>query len=328
MFLFTSHRRSCRERRGTLDRERNACMMSSTTQNASNYKDGISMPNSMDHNLFIISLTGNIISIIFLCFLLITYIILDKYKTVPGRSTMCLSCAIICTCITQILVAYHNSNHVFCITLGVLLHWFFLSTFIWMSSLAYDYFITFHRLPLTSSSRGMVRFRTYSFAAVALPTLAVVACLALDIPNNKITKYGAEGRCFIVGFWTNLFAFVVPIALLLSVNIALLCYTVNDIRVLKRSINRMTAINRKETFLTILAIKIAVLVGVAWVMAFVDAFVPNIIVKYIFTVIVTFQGVFVYLTFGYFFLMIKILKGTVTGVRSSGGGATTRESRF
>ena len=301
-------------------------MTSSSSINTSKYKQAFESANHS--RLFIVGLTGNIISLICLFLLLITYLMLGKYKTVPGKSTMCLSLALIGTNVTQILASYYNDNGTFCIILGVLLHWFFLSTFIWMSALAYDYFITFHKLQLVSLSAKIIRFRAYCCAALAVPTIAVAVCLCLDVPNKNITHYGADGKCFIVGLWTNLFAFVVPVALLLSINIGLLCFTINDIRIMRKSTNHLSASNRKETLLTLLAIKVAVLVGVAWVMAFVDGFVSNIVVKFIYTIIVTFQGFFVYIAFGYFMLMVKILTGSIISIRSSSERVTTKESKL
>lgn len=320
--------RSCIRRGGSLDDNELMCVTSTMARNASNYKYGLHTTQSHNDSLSIVSLTGNVVSITCLVFLLITYVVLDKCQTVPGKSTICLSLALIGTNSSQILVSYLSDERIACIALGILLHWLFLCAFLWMSALAYDYFTTFHRLQVVSSAAKEVRFRVYCLVAFGIPTVAVVVCLALDIPEKRVTKYGVHGMCFVVGFWTNLFAFVIPIALLLSVNISLLCYTVHDIRILRRSTNHLTGSNRKETLLSLLAMKIAVLVGVAWIMAFIDGFVSSIFVKYVYTVIVTFQGLFLYLAFGYFTLMLKVIVGAVISVQSSPERATTKDSRL
>ena len=324
-FLFF---RSCIRRGGRLNYRTGQCKISSPIQNVSSDNYGIHTPAPADNSLFIVNLTGNIVSLICLALLLTTYVILEKYKTVPGKSTMCLSLALIATNASQILVSYLHDNSTVCITLAVLLHWFFLCSFFWMSALAYDYFITFHRLHLVSSNAKIIRFRVYCLITLALPTTAVLICLALDIPNKEITHYGANGKCFIVGFWTNLCAFVIPVALLVSINISLLCFTINDIQGFKRSTRHLSASNRKDTLLILMATKLAVLVGAAWIMAFIDGFLSNIIVKYLYTIIVTYQGLFVYVAFGCFRLMVKRMAATIRNKNRTSERAPSKESRL
>ena len=320
------HFRSCNERGGLLNDKGDQCLISSPLKNTS-YKIGFNAP-ATNNALFIVSLAGNAISLTCLVLLLITYLIQEKFNTVPGKSIMCLSLALIGTNISQILVSYLHDNSTICITLAVLLHWLFLCTFLWMSALAYDSFITFHRIQLISSNTKIIRFRVYCTLAFVLPTIAVLVCLALDIPNKGITHYGANGQCFVVGFWTNLFAFVVPVAVLISVNISLLCFTISDIQVLKKSTRHVSASNRRETVMTLLAIKLGILVGAAWIMAFIDGFVSNIIVKYIYTIIVTYQGFFVYVAFGYFTLMVKLIARSIINPNKTSKRDPTKESQL
>lgn len=252
-----------------------------------------------DYILPIVSLIGNVLSVVCLFALLLTYTIFKKHKQAAGKNIMCLSMSLIGAHILQILVIQFGDLKTPCIIFGVLLHLFLLSCFIWMLALAYDCFITFHKLELVSDVTKMSRFRFYCAIAVAVPTIIVLGCLASDIPEKRITQYGIDGHCFIVGFWTNLFAFVVPIGIILAVNLALMCYTVYDVAVLKRATRQVSSAgNRKQIVITFLALKIAILVGVAWIMAFIDGFIFNKIVKYIYTIIVTFQGFFIYLAFG------------------------------
>ena len=145
-----------------------------------------------------------------------------------------------------------------------------------------------------------------------MPTVIVLGCLASDIPEKRITQYGVDGACFIVGFWANLFAFVVPIGVILAVNLALMCYTVYDVAVLKRATCQVSSAgNRRQIVITVLALKIAILVGIAWIMAFIDGFIFNKIVKYIYTIIVTFQGFFIYLAFGCRKQLIQLFRDQV-----------------
>ena len=252
-----------------------------------------------DNILPIVSLTGDVLSVVCLSALLLTYAIFKKYKTTAGKNIIGLSINLIGAHILQILAIQFGELKIPCIIFGVLLHWFLLSCFIWMLALAYDCFITFHKLELVSDATKMSRFRFYCATAVAVPIVIVLGCLASDIPEKRITQYGVDGGCFIVGFWANLFAFVVPISVILAVNLALMCYTVYDVAVLKRVTCQVSSAgNRRQIVITVLALKIAILVGIAWIMAFIDRFIFNKVVKYIYTIIVSFQGFFIYLSFG------------------------------
>ena len=260
---------------------------------------------------------GNVLSAVCLFALLLTYAIFKKYKTTAGKNIMGLSLSLIGAHTLQILAIQFGDLNIPCIIFAVLLHWFLLLCFIWMLALAYDCFITFHKLELVSDVTKMSRFRFYCAIAVAVPTVIVLGCLASDIPERRITQYGIDGRCFIIGFWANLFAFVVPIGVILAVNLALMCYTVYDVIVLKRATCHVSSAgNRRQIVITMLALKIAILVGIAWIMAFIDGFIFNKIVKYVYTIIVTFQGFFIYLAFGCCKQLIQFFRDQLTS-RSS-----------
>eukprot|EP00795_Rhopilema_esculentum_P016938 gene16938-8428_t len=246
-----------------------------------------------------ISLAGNITSLLCLILLILTYIALQKHRTVPGKTTICLSVCLTCASVFQIIIPYFSEIKTFCIIAGAFLHWFLLASFFWMSSLAYEYFIGFHQIRLVSHAAKMVRFKAYCGVSFLVPTIALLVCLLLDIPNGTITQYGANERCFIVGFWTNLFAFVVPVAIILSINIGLLVFTIRDLHQRKKATQHITnGTNRKNVVLTLVALKMSVILGVAWLMAFVDGIISNIVVRYIYVIVVTFQGLFIYIAFG------------------------------
>eukprot|EP00794_Sanderia_malayensis_P011343 gene11343-12526_t len=247
-----------------------------------------------------LSIVGHILTCICLIGLLITYAAYEKYKTLPGKNIICLSICLIFASILQLLIIHLASkSRNLCVIFGVLLHWCLLLSFIWMAIISYDFFVTFYKSKRESKRRKTFRFKVYCLTAFVLPTVIIIVCLMLDIPNKKITNYGVDGKCFVVKFWTNLFAFVVPVGLILVVNFVLLLFTIKALISAKKTSSRVSGSNRHEIVLTTLALKITCLVGLAWIMAFIDGFVPNIVVEFIYTFVVTFQGVFISFAFGH-----------------------------
>ena len=92
--------------------------------------------------LQIITCIGCIISMISLIALLSIYIALPELRTLPGKNLISLSCAMLLYHIFFLLTGQTDKPNL-CMVVSVLLHYFLLSSFCWMSVMAFDVKKTF-----------------------------------------------------------------------------------------------------------------------------------------------------------------------------------------
>jgi len=78
------------------------------------------------------------VSIAFLLFLLVTYLLFAELRTFPGKKVMHLSCAMIAMQSIYLVSDPDVVSSGVCAVIGVLLHYFGLVVFSWMSTIAYN----------------------------------------------------------------------------------------------------------------------------------------------------------------------------------------------
>lgn len=86
----------------------------------------------------IITYVGFSVSIAFLLFLLVTYLLFAELRTFPGKKVMHLSCAMIAMQSIYLVSDPDVVSSGVCAVIGVLLHYFVLVVFSWMSTIAYN----------------------------------------------------------------------------------------------------------------------------------------------------------------------------------------------
>lgn len=86
----------------------------------------------------IMTYVGFSVSIAFLLFLLVTYLLFAELRTFPGKKIMHLSCAMIAMQSMYLVSDPDVVSPGFCAVIGVLLHYFILVVFSWMSTIAYN----------------------------------------------------------------------------------------------------------------------------------------------------------------------------------------------
>ncbi len=291
--VFEAHRRKCLEYGGTFSKETMLC-----TKNSS-----IIPMVSEQKGLQIISIVGNLFSFLSCVLLVACYVIFKRSETLPGKNTMCLSSSLALGHFIQFVLVFTAKEPWACRTGATFLHWALLLSFTWMAILAYEFYITFTKLRVADKNSKDRRFKLYACVAFTFATLAVFICLMIDIPDQRYAGYGVKGACFVTGFWANLFAFIVPVCVILLSNIILLAFTIYKLRAIKKSTEKsFTSSNsqtkRKKIVLSSLTIKLSILFGLGWILAFVDGVHYSIVLRYLYTIIISTQGLLVYICFG------------------------------
>ncbi|XP_041481956.1 uncharacterized protein LOC121429110 [Lytechinus variegatus] len=259
--------------------------------------------------LSIVSLIGSIFSMIALLFVIITYSMFSKLRTLAGKSLLCLCSALF---VSYLLIALGNVSRnirTLCIVVAVFNHFFLLSFFFWMNALALDFCRTFGTCAtLKRRSYSQKSFIKFSLYAWGTPAAIVGVGLFIDKFTSLDYAYGSSNHgggeiCWLNANWYSvLFGVGLPMAGLLIMNVALFIDTVIGIKQQKKAgemarKSESSAV-QKTAKEVLLFIKICSVMGLTWLLVFIKGFVDNIWLSYFFVVVNSLQGVYILITFG------------------------------
>lgn len=231
-------------------------------------------------------------------------------------SILALLVLIICQCIMPTLLNLHGKNLV-CFSLSLLLaqllyltcpllpnlfqyvpsifhHYFWLSTFIWMSVIAYDIGRKFFvRTMMIGSGSDKVRFRLYCVTGWGLPLVDVLTCIVLEFTQgNSLIGYNGNGYCWLSNPVAVLYAFYIPVHL--SFLVSLICFGVAlyGIESSRRSAVTVTK-NKGSKNMCLVYTKIAFVIGMTWLLVLLSSKIHYLPLFYCSTIMNALQGLFV-----------------------------------
>ncbi|EDO39172.1 predicted protein [Nematostella vectensis] len=188
-----------------------------------------------------------------------------------------------------------TEDHSACQIIAIALHYSFLSSFTWMSVIAFDTWRAFSRK--TRRHNNVINWKRVGrvIALGWLPPLGfVILCVALDQSGTVTIDYGGAKGCWINNKWSNIFFFAVPVLGLLIWNIVFFVLTVVAIRkVMKQSSMAQDESNRNDL---VIYAKIASLMGFTWLFGFLAPF-TTYFLMFPFVICNSLQGVFIAVAF-------------------------------
>ena len=275
-----------------------------------------SLSGRTDVALIVFSYVGIGLSIVCLLLVLITYSLFKELRTLPGVNLMNL-CLSLLLAHSMFMAAGATRIRLLCRSIAVLLHYFHLSSFVWMSLIAFDTYRTFSR---TCYSRHRTGKLTARFLVLGwVPALVfVVVCFSLDHSGLVAIGYGGRNHCWINNAKSNMFVFVIPVAFSILLNALLFFLTVNSIRKIKKQTQKVGNVASSRRNL-VLFVKLAALMGFTWIFGYLKILVSSYF-DYPFVIFTSFQGV--YIAFAFVFtarvrMMYQNLLSPTTATSSS-----------
>jgi G protein-coupled receptor Mth (Methuselah protein) len=228
---------------------------------------------------------------------ILVYGIIPEFKNLPGKILLCLSLTLLGAMSILLLIQLIGSIDVipkpFCTLSAVLLQFFFLSSFSWMTVMSFDICQTFRSL--NSNGRHLyrtesknidqrmykTRFLFYSLCAWGGPMVSSALTFVLDselMSNSWLLKprFG-ETSCWFYGDLEILIYFYGPIAVLILVNLAMFLSTVRFLSVFQEKMRSKSTALRKHSVAQTAAVysqgrerlelyaRVFVIMGVSWV---------------------------------------------------------------
>ena len=122
----------------------------------------------------------------------------------------------------QFISRFKSSTPAPCHLVGIASHFSMLSAFTWMNVLAWDlarHFGTASFVPRRDNTKK--KLAIYSAVGWGIPLMVVISCVIVEQVDSSLLRYDDLGdqTCWLTPVKANVLAFLVPVALSLSVNI-------------------------------------------------------------------------------------------------------------
>ncbi|CAH1792406.1 unnamed protein product, partial [Owenia fusiformis] len=250
-----------------------------------------------DNTMGLLTIICSALSLVCLAIRLLLQPMVPLYQNFPGKLQFSLVLALFFAGVFFLIGP--NCTHIkaLCSALGVLIHWSYLAAFSWTVIIARDMYMLFGPSSFSrSSERGVDVFIMYSIFGWGVPIILVAIALGLDFSDiDPLYKpmYGAEGLCWITQRYALIIFFTLPIALTIIINVGLFIPTA--ITLWKSMSKRAQTTNSKQEYPLGIYTKLFCLMGFTWIFAFIAPY--NVAFWYIFIVLNSSQGVYIFVAF-------------------------------
>ena len=244
----------------------------------------------------VLTLIGNILSMMCLVFTMATYYTFDQLRTRVGKCIMNLCLALLFAQLSfQVSNAFLPYREA-CIAVAVVQHYTWLAAFLWMNVLAFDMSCTFADCKSSDGVQNASRLYAFVVYAWGVPAIFIAVCLVLDFCTDLPISYGDKTMCWIVGPRAIVYYFAAPVATVLTANVVMFVRTVVAI---KRAITAGSSARQpneqRRTF--VIYMRLTSLMGFTWLFGFLANVDVLSFLSYPYIVCNTCQGVFICVSF-------------------------------
>ncbi|XP_064632625.1 adhesion G protein-coupled receptor L4-like [Lineus longissimus] len=284
-----------------------------------------------------LTFAGVALSLLFLVMTLVTHLVHKSLRTLPGMMLMNLCANLLVAQLLFITAVSLISDRLSCQIMAMVNHYFWLATFFWMNAIAMNLTLTFAggmKAMVATTDNLRTKILKYSAYAYGVPAVVVITCGLLDKLGNVRIGYGPdlneEGACWFTKEQGLIYAFVVPLALIIAMNaILFIVASVSIARTKKLGAKAKGVSGQRLEFL--LYLKLSLLMGFTWIFGFIGTFTDNVVMWYLFVILNSLQGVFIGLAFGFnkrIFVMWRDVTTTSSRAPSTGTTNTTTNTRL
>ena len=237
------------------------------------------------------------ISIICLVTRIILQYFIFLFRNTPGKLQLHLTVAFLLAFIMLLVGPFVSNLPDACTTAAILMAYGFLAAFTWMNVIAVDTWLVFRPSSAFSRSDEEQRSLIVHFAlGWGISAVLVVLSIGMnysDVDVNFRPEFGGS-RCWYTQRYAMLIYFAVPIAVSILVNICL--YVSTSINLHKAFRNTMNVIKAEEYHFGIY-VRLFILMGITWMFGFISAFTDQIVIDFVFVILTSLQGLFLFISF-------------------------------
>ncbi|TRY69298.1 hypothetical protein TCAL_13480 [Tigriopus californicus] len=280
----------------------------------------VTQPNKFDVEMGIVTMIGLGLSTICLVFHLIAFTMAPELQNLSGKNLASMSIALLGGYLSFISAMFmkNRSGSVGCFILAVFMYYFFLSAFLWMFVVSWDIFHTL-RLATTqlrlSIGKQWKKFGLYCVIAWGIPTLLAAVAVIADLTAGESMgfnpAFGQSDLCWFSNKQGLLAFFAIPIGLLLISNIVFFVLSAGMVYDTTSGTNKATSCGPSINFH--LYLKLAIIMGLTWIIGLVAGFLNVTEVWYVFIALNTLQGVFIFVAFSCNRKVFQSVRSTLRG---------------
>ena len=254
-----------------------------------------------------VGVSGLALSCLAMILHLVAFSMVATLRNMIGKCLASLCISLLAAYTAFLLNFTETQEPVLCTIIASAMYYFFLCSFAWMTTIAFDVWYTFRltqkELRVAGGEKNH-RFLLCSAVSWLAPAVCLAAMLILDqlqpfaIPENYLPGLGGK-YCWFSHRKSLLVFFATPMAILTLVNVVFFTLTAVIIFNMSKNIASSAAMagskKRKKTYISFL--RLAVLMGLTWTSGIVAGALDLVWVWYIFVILNSLQGVFIFIAF-------------------------------
>ena len=262
------------------------------------------------------------ISIICLVIRIALQVCLSIFKNRPGRLQLQLTIAFLIAFVMLIVGVFLSDFPEACTTAAILLAYGFLAAFIWMNIIGVDTWLVFR--PSAAFFRADDKEKSlliHIMCGWGIPLLLATISIAMNYINadeNFSPEFGGS-RCWYTQRYAMLLYFGLPIALSIIINITLYIWTSIN---LHKACKSRTHVIKKQRYNFFVYVRLFILMGITWIFGFISAFTDEIVIDFIFVILTSLQGLFLFISFVWDKCVLSELKQKTKSETSTVGKQT------
>nr|KAG5710424.1 hypothetical protein BaRGS_022242 [Batillaria attramentaria] len=252
-------------------------------------------------------------------------------QTLPGKNTMGLIATLLITTLLFEFGSGRVEERQSCVVVGVLIHFFLVSSFTWMVICT----VHMHRIfsnviaSRVDDREGSARvFLIHVIVSVVVPGLVVLSTLLANYYTSDhecVMDLGyGDGICYLSNRLSLILGSILPISLAVVINLVLFALTLHALRKLSRERRDVTQRNHEQFSIYV---KLSTLTGINWLVGLVAALVDSEAVWYAFLVLCGLQGVYVFVAFVCNKRVLRLYRGLMCTCCGRGKQSTSSEQR-
>ncbi|XP_067681257.1 uncharacterized protein [Haliotis asinina] len=260
------------------------------------------------------------VSMFFLAVSCLVYITLPPLRTLPGCLLISLMISLFFAQGLFLFGAGAYENTVVCKILGVLMHYFWLTSFAWMGVNTFHVFRVFRNI-LSSINLSDNKWKIFSkyvaFAHLTPAGIVAVTILTNYFMSGKSTIGYSDDQefCFLNPGVVSLVAFGAPIFTTVALTIA---FFVSSVRAFRRLSKDRVQAGQKEQSTLLHMLKLASISGMSWLFSLFEYLFKIKAFSYVFVILAGGQGVLIFLSFVFKLRVLKLcMKGRTCSSSSS-----------
>ena len=299
-----------------LEDERSVLLCSNYSQNFTRrvQETEVKVDFKFSHVQTIVSVVGQVLSILGLTVFLTVYAMLPQLRNLPGLLLMSLATALLLAQLSFLFASAAGDVFAVCVTLAAFTHYFFLASFFCMHVLAFNVWRTFSgKAPTSNDSKNTRRLRMYLLYATVAPLVIVACTLLTNFVSAESAKFNpriGEGVCWLTNRYALTLFFGLPLLVILLSNLAMFLATARNINRAAGQAQMASAAteNKQNIRFAALFAKLALIMGLTWAVAFVATFSELHFVWFIFIILNSLQGFFICCAFVFTRKVVRLMR--------------------